>query len=74
MKTLDDLKAELLQRLDIRAAYDALDDEFSLAEVLIRARIGAEMTQAQLAEKMSTSQSSIAKLEWGRVIPSTRAL
>ncbi|MDX2103497.1 MAG: helix-turn-helix transcriptional regulator [Alphaproteobacteria bacterium] len=42
--------------------------------MLIRARIGAEMTQAQLAEKMNTSQSYIRKVERGRVRPSIRAL
>jgi predicted transcriptional regulator len=74
MTSFADLKKELLERDDVRAEYDALAEEFSLAEALIRARAAADMTQAQVAEKMQTSQSYVAKLESGRVSPSMRAL
>lgn len=68
------LKEEFLKRDDVRAEYDALVEEFSLAEALIRARAEADMTQAQVAEKMKTSQSYVAKLESGQVSPSMEAL
>ena len=74
MTRFDDLKKELLKRDDIRAEYDALAGEFSLASTLIRARTEADMTQAQVAEKMKTSQSYVAKLESGQVNPSMKAL
>jgi transcriptional regulator with XRE-family HTH domain len=45
----------------------------SLAD-LPRARAEADMTQAQVAEKMKTSQSYVAKLESGQVSPSMKAL
>lgn len=54
--------------------YEALEDEFSLSSALISARARADMTQEQVAEKMQTSQSYIAKLESGRVSPSMKAL
>ncbi|MCB1457946.1 MAG: helix-turn-helix transcriptional regulator [Nitratireductor sp.] len=54
--------------------YEALEEEFSLASALISARARADMTQEQVAEKMRTSQSYIAKLESGRVSPSMKAL
>lgn len=54
--------------------YDALDDEFALANVLIGARARAGLTQAQLAERMGTSQSAVARLESGKRLPSTRTL
>jgi transcriptional regulator with XRE-family HTH domain len=41
---------------------------------LPRARAEADMTQAQVAEKMKTSQSYVAKLESGQVSPSMKAL
>ena len=41
---------------------------------LIEARIGAGLTQAQLAKRMKTSQSVVARLEGGRIHPSTRTL
>ncbi len=74
MTKLDKLKKEWLKRPDFKAEYDALAEEFSIAETLIRARAEADMTQEQVAEKMQTSQSYVAKLESGRVSPSMKAL
>ncbi len=53
-------------------AYDALDDEFSLAATMIGARAHAGLTQEQLAQRMHTTQAVIARLESGRVKPATR--
>ena len=55
-------------------AYDALEDEFSLAAALIEARAHAGLTQQQLADRMHTTQAVIARLESGRAKPSTRTL
>jgi len=71
---MNELKKDLLKRADVRAEYDALAEEFSIAEALIRARSEADMTQAQVAAKMQTSQSYVAKLEGGQVSPSMKAL
>jgi ribosome-binding protein aMBF1 (putative translation factor) len=54
--------------------YDALEEEFALANALIGARAHADLTQEELALRMGTSQSAIARLESGRVMPSTRTL
>lgn len=54
--------------------YDALEEEFALAAALIDARAAADMTQEQVAERMNTSQSYIAKLEGGRISPTMKAL
>jgi transcriptional regulator with XRE-family HTH domain len=59
---------------DYKDAYDALGEEFDLARALIEARTAAGLTQSQLARRMGTSQSYIARLEGGRVRPSTDAL
>ena len=57
-----------------RAEYDALDDEFALASALIKARTAAGMTQGQVAAAMGTTQAAVARLESGRVRPTTRTL
>jgi transcriptional regulator with XRE-family HTH domain len=59
---------------EFKAAYDALEDEFALVAALVKARADAEMTQEQVAEAMGTTQAVIARLESGRVKPSTRTL
>ena len=47
---------------------------FAIASELIRARARAGLSQAELAARMGTSQSAIARLESGRGMPSTRTL
>jgi transcriptional regulator with XRE-family HTH domain len=59
---------------DRKGAYDALGEEFDLARALIEARTAAGLTQSQLARRMGTSESYIARLEGGKVHPSTEAL
>lgn len=59
---------------DYVAAYDALDQEFALARALIGARAAADLTQAEVARRMGTTQAVVARLESGRVKPSTRTL
>jgi transcriptional regulator with XRE-family HTH domain len=39
---------------------------------LIKARSEADMTQEQVAKAMGTTQAVVARLESGRVLPSTR--
>jgi ribosome-binding protein aMBF1 (putative translation factor) len=56
------------------AAYNALEGEFALASVLIKARAEADMTQEQVAQAMGTTQAVIARLESGKIRPSTRTL
>jgi transcriptional regulator with XRE-family HTH domain len=55
-------------------AYDALAGEFRLAQLLIATRARAGLSQAELATRMKTSQSYVARLESGRVRPSSDAL
>ena len=54
--------------------YDALEEEFALATALIGARAQAGLTQAELAERMGTTQSAIARMEGGKAKPSTTTL
>ena len=74
MSKVRDLHQKWNRNPDYRRAYDDLDFEFALARSLIAARVGAGLTQAQLAERMETTQSVVARLESGRGRPSTRTL
>jgi ribosome-binding protein aMBF1 (putative translation factor) len=56
------------------AAYEAVAEEFALASAMIKARGDADMTQEQVAEAMGTTQAVVARLESGKVLPSTRTL
>ena len=58
MKTIDfiDLKSDLLSDPLVRAAYDALEEEFAIASDLIsvRARARAGLSQDEVAARMGT--------------------
>jgi transcriptional regulator with XRE-family HTH domain len=74
MTRLKDLKARLLKNPTVRREYDALEEEFTLIATLAKARQRAGLSQAQLAKRMKTTQSAIARLESGRGRPSTTTL
>lgn len=74
MSSLADLKRKWMQDPAFKAEYDALEDEFALIRALIDARARAGLTQAELAERMGTTQSAIARMEGGRVNPSIAML
>ena len=74
MTAVKDLHRRWSKNPDYKAAYDALDEEFHLARVLVEARTRAGLSQTQLARRMKTSQSYVARIEGGKVRPSTEAL
>ena len=74
MTKVNDLHQRWLSAPEYRSEYEALEDEFQLTRELIEARTRAGLTQTQLAERMKTSQSYIARIEGGHVAPSTSAL
>lgn len=55
-------------------ALEALRRKPALERQLIEARVRAGLTQEQLARRMGTTQSAIARLESGRISPSVRTL
>lgn len=68
------LKDEWMKDPAFRAEYDALAPEFALARALIEARSNAGLTQAEVAERMGTTQSVVARIESGRNPPNLRTL
>jgi len=69
-----DLHRKWSQDKEYRKAYDELRPEFDIARAAIAARVKAGLTHDQLAQRMETTQSVIARLEGGRSKPSTQTL
>lgn len=70
MRRHRDVLREQLEDPEFRAEYEALESEFQFRLALITARLDADLTQAQLAERIGTKQSAIARLETGSAKPS----
>lgn len=68
------IKDEWMKNPSFRAEYERLKPEYELALALIKARIKAGLTQAQLAERMGTTQSVIARIESGEATPNLKTL
>jgi ribosome-binding protein aMBF1 (putative translation factor) len=74
MTKIADLHKKWMKDPAYRKEYDVLEDEFALAAEVAKARSRAGLSQAELARRMKTTQSTIARLENGRGRPSTRTL
>ena len=74
MSKVRNLHKKWMKDPDYRKAHEALEPEFEIARALIEARAKAGLTQEQLAGRMKTTQSVVARLESGRARPSTQTL
>jgi len=61
-----DVLKKKLKDPEFRKEYEKLEDEFKLASQLIELRVGANLTQKELAKRIGTSQPAIARLESGQ--------
>jgi ribosome-binding protein aMBF1 (putative translation factor) len=73
-KRLPSNRKKMLADYEVHASYDSMEDEFGLARELIAARVRAGLTQAELAARMGTTQSVVARLESGAQLPSVKTL
>ena len=63
MSNLEQLKERLLADPETKREYDQLSEEFEFINEILTARTAAGMSQADVAERMGTTQSAIARLE-----------
>jgi DNA-binding XRE family transcriptional regulator len=73
-KSLHEKHLELLKEPVYFQEYNQQEQEFSFARVLIQARIRSGLTQKEVAERMGTTQSVIARMESGKPLPSLRSI
>ena len=74
MSKWDDLEKELLSDPKVKKEYDRLAPRYAVISALIDARIKKGMTQKDVADRLGTKQSAIARLEGGNVNPSLEFL
>lgn len=59
------LRAKALSEPKVKAEFDQLQDEFGLLDEFLKARAAQGLTQAQVAQKIGTTQSAVARMESG---------
>ncbi|MDO8570393.1 MAG: helix-turn-helix transcriptional regulator [Candidatus Daviesbacteria bacterium] len=74
MSKWDVLEKELLSDKATKKEFDKLVPRYVVISQLIEARIKNKMTQLDVANKVGTKQSAIARLESGSVNPSLEFL
>jgi predicted transcriptional regulator len=64
MLTYDEMKAKMLENPVVRAEYERIErDEMPMLDTILAARKEAGLTQAQVAERMGTKATAVARLE-----------
>jgi transcriptional regulator with XRE-family HTH domain len=66
MLTHKQLRAKALADVEVKAEFDKLADEFSYLDQFLKARTAQGLTQAQVAERIGTTQSAVARMESGQ--------
>ena len=65
MLTHKQLRTKALAGAEVKAEFEKLADEFALLDEFLKARAAQGLTQAQVAEKIGTTQSAVARMESG---------
>ncbi|MGE4240019.1 helix-turn-helix transcriptional regulator [Ramlibacter sp.] len=66
MLTHKQLRAKALQDPEVQLEFRKSLEEFALLDEFLRARADQGLTQAQVAERIGTTQSAVARMESGR--------
>jgi transcriptional regulator with XRE-family HTH domain len=62
-KDLKHFKERALARPDVKREYDRLSEEFDFLDEILKARAAAGLSQADVAARIGTTQSAVARLE-----------
>jgi ribosome-binding protein aMBF1 (putative translation factor) len=69
MKNWNEIKKEMLKDPEFKKAYDDLEFEYKLYQLIIDKRIKEGITQKELARRMGTKQTAISRFESGNYNP-----
>jgi len=61
--SLSGFRVRALARPDVKREYDRLAGEFEFLDEILSARAAAGLTQAEVAARIGTTQSAVARLE-----------
>lgn len=69
MTKFSDLKKKWMEDPEFLREYEALAPEFDVSGMLVSMRKQGQLTQEQMAERLRTTQSAVARLESGKQDP-----
>ena len=70
----ESIRDRVLANLEVKAEYDALEDEFERANRAIAIRASTGLNQREFAERVGMKRSQIAQIESGKSIPKLETL
>lgn len=62
-RTLKQFRTRALARPEVKAEYDRIAGEFEFLDEILKARSATGLTQAEVAARIGTTQSAVARLE-----------
>ena len=62
-RDLRQFKARALSRPEVKREYERLTEEFEFLDEILKARASAGLSQADVAARIGTTQSAVARLE-----------
>jgi transcriptional regulator with XRE-family HTH domain len=74
MIKFEDTEKKLQEDSEVMAYYKMLEPKYFIVRSMIKARIDSGLSQEEIAKRMKTSQSSIARLESGNQMPNLNTL
>lgn len=69
MSNWKEIRKNILKDPEVKSLYDELEAEYALIEKIIELRQKKGWTQAELAAKLGTTQSALARIESGKFNP-----
>ena len=69
-----DTEKKLRQDPKVMAHHQELEPKYAIIRAMIKARVESGLSQEEIAKRMHTSQSAVARLEGGSQLPSLNTL